>query len=137
MAEYSGFSTTIAYGDGAATEAFTSVGQVRDISGPSYEANAIDVSHRGSTTRAFVAGMIDAGEVTFDVVFDPDLATHGATGLRSFIGTKKNWRISLPDTSPTLITFSAVMTGFELASPMEDAISANITLKVAGTVTWA
>lgn len=139
MAEYWGYDATLSYGDGAPTEAFTAVGQLRDLDGPSLSAATIDVTHRGTTKWAkFIGGLKDGGEVSFDIVYDPDLASHDdSTGLPSFLGELKNWRVTFPDTTPTTCTFPAVLTGFNPTAPMADALTAAVTLKVAGAPAWA
>ena len=109
---------------------------VRDISGPGWKTNAIDVSTRDSLARKFLPGMYDAGEITFDIVYDPDTATHAATasGLVALqaAGTVSSYVLTLMDTSPTIITFSGFVTKFDLKTPMDGAMTADVTVKISG-----
>ena len=137
MAEYSGFGAVLKYGDGAPTEAFTAIAQVRDIGGPSLSADTIEVSHRDDDWKQFVAGMKDGGEITFDLVYDPDVASHDdATGLVSFLGVAKNYRLEFADATPTKVTFPGILVSFQPKAPMADAQTADATIKVAGEPTW-
>jgi predicted secreted protein len=138
--EYSGFAGTLKV-DISGT--YTTIAQIRDISGPSLSANAIEVTHRdGGGWKAFIAGLRDGGEITFDLIFDPDLTTHSpsaAGGLITLLsaGTKNNFRVSFADATATTATFAAIATAFEPKMPLDDAQTADATLKVSGTITWA
>ena len=72
----SSFTTVLQRWTGAA---YTTIAGVRDISGPSLELGTEDVTNHSSTSgyRQFVATVLGAGEVTFDLNFDPDEAQHG------------------------------------------------------------
>lgn len=139
MSEYSGFAAVLQI---EISSVYTTIAQVRDISGPSYSQDAIDVSHRDSRAKKYAAGMYDAGEVTFDIVYDPDSTTHSATAtggvLKELIdGTSKNFKLKFADTTPATATFAAIVTKVEPKAPMNDAQTADVTLKVSGAVTWA
>jgi predicted secreted protein len=138
--EYSGFAGTLAV-DISST--YTAIAQIRDISGPSLSANAIEVTHRdGGGWKEFIAGLRDGGEITFDIMYDPDLTTHSASAAGGVVtllsaGTKNSFRISFADATATTATFDAIVTSFEPTMPMDDAQTADVTLKVSGAITWA
>lgn len=141
MAEYAGYRTKL---EVEINSVYTEVAQIRDLSGPAAEADQIEVSHRGSRYRRYVAGMVDGGEVTFDVVFDPDHASHDPTISGSMYdllesGEVSSFRITFPGVGNdvTTATFDAFVSGFEINSPLEDGITADLTLKITGAVTWA
>lgn len=136
MAEYTGFDTRLARGDGATpTEAFTDVAQVGEsLDGPESSTDDIDVSHRdGDGHREFLPGMIDDGEVSFEAVFDP--AVHMELIEAQQDREVGNWRLTFPDT--TTCTFPGYVKTVGITSPMNDKLSADITLKVSGKPTWA
>ena len=135
---FSTFATKIARGDAASPEVFTNIAEVRDISGPSMEAETIDVTSHDSTSgwRDHIPGLKDGGEVTFDVNFDPRVATHDqSTGLASFIGTESNWRVIYPTAIAKQWSFAAVMTKLETKEEVAGASDASITLKINGMPT--
>jgi len=141
MAEYAGYLTKLEKLDPPST--WEEVAQIRDLSGPAAEADQIEASHRGSRWRKYVAGMVDGGEVSFDVVFDPDHGSHDPTVAGSMYdllesGEVQQYRITFPGQAgaTTTATFDAFVSGFEVTSPLEDAITADLTLKITGAITW-
>ena len=136
----SGFGTLLQLGDGADPEVFTTIAEVKDITGPGLEADTIEVTNHSSpgAWREYIAGLLDAGEVTFDVNYLPGDATHDATtGLQANLLARSvdSYRLTWP-TADT-VTFPAFVTGFETGAPVDDALSASVTLKVAGEPTFA
>ena len=131
---YAGFAATIGMGA-------TAFAGVRDIAGPGMSTNAIDASTRDSRARKFVPGMYDAGEVAFDIAYDPDAATHAATGsglvALQLGSTVSSWVLTFPDTTPATCTFSGFITGFMLKEPMDDLMTADVTVKISGVPVWA
>lgn len=140
MAEYSGYAATLQVDNSG----YTTIGQVRDITGPSMALDAIDSTHR-STSGAWktaLPGQIDGGEVTFDIAYDPDLATHSAAAAPGLVyyminRTVKSFKINFPDTTPATATFSGFVTKFTPKEPQNDLLTADVTIKVAGAITWA
>lgn len=146
MAEYAGYKTILKIN---IASVLTVIGQIRDLSGPAIESDQIEVSHRGSggaidRFRRFVAGLADGGEVSFDIVFDPDLASHDPTIAGSMYdlaesGEVNEFQITFPGqgSDVTTVDFDAFVSNFEIDSPLEDGLSADITLKITGPLTWA
>lgn len=133
------FGTQFLMGDNANPEVFTAVAEVADIQGPNFAKEAIEVTHHGSTDgwRERISGLKDGGEVTLTLNFDPQGATHDAdTGLLSqlFGDDVSNYQIILPDTDATVFEFAAVATGFTIVAPVDDKLSADVTLMISGVV---
>ena len=101
---------------------------------------AIDASTRDSRARKFVPGMYDGGEMSFDIAYDPDAATHAATGsglvALQLGSTVSSWVLTFPDTTPATCTFSGFITGFNVKAPMDDLLSADVTVKISGAPVW-
>lgn len=139
MAKYTAYESVLRVNTVSTT--FVDVGQVRDISGPSMTQAAVEVTARDTSKwRAFTPGLRDGGEVTFDLIYDPDLASHSATntttGLVSFLltGTAKTFRLVMSDSN--YFSFSGIVTAFTPESPLEDAMTASCTIKVTGAVSY-
>lgn len=139
----SSFATLLKIGDGATpTENFTTIAEVRDISGPKLELGTEEVTHHGSPGgwKEFVGTLLDAGEVTFDLNFIPTEPTHNpTTGLIADMKNrvKRNFKLVFPDGGATTWTFAALVTGFEPDEPVEGSLSAAVTLKLTGQPTLA
>lgn len=138
-----GYGVILAYEDGAS---YRRVGYVKDVNGPGMKRDVVDVTNHDSPNgfKEFLAGLADPGEVTFTINFDPTNASHNqTTGLMALLSevTTRNWQLIMPiDASSGKkwgYTFAALVTGFEPKGPVEEAITADVTLKVAGAVTLA
>ena len=142
MARYTGYETVLSV-DNTGSGSYVAVAQVRDVTGPTMQQAAVEVTTRdGNKWRQFTGGLRDGGEVTFELVYDPDLATHAAgaaPGLVNLLttGTSRSFRLAFSDTTPATATFTALVTTFTPKAPLADAMLADCTIKVSGAVTWA
>jgi predicted secreted protein len=118
------------------------IGQITNLSGPSYEKETIDVTHMGSAGgfREFLGGLKDAGEISCDVLLDPvtaDTSKHKAA-LTSLEGTDIPVPCELACGTVAKFTFNAIVTGFSVELPLEDGKqTASISLKISGKPTLA
>jgi len=133
------FGTLLKLGNGVTTtaETFTTIAEVKDISGPGMSLNTADVTaHDGSGWREHVATLLDAGEVSFDVNYVPTNATHNNTaGLIKMMTSRalRNYQLVFP--GPTTWTFAAFVTGFEPGSPVDGALTASVSMRISGQPT--
>ncbi len=140
---FSSFGTQLQIGDGATpTEAFTTIAEVMDISGPGLQQGTVEVTTHSSTNRyrEFLATLKDGGEVSFDINYLPANGTHDpTTGLLKKYedGTIANYQLIFPDTAATQWDFSGIVTGFEPSEPVDGALTASVTLKISGSPTLA
>ncbi len=136
------YGTLLQSGDGQAPETFTTIAEVTEIGGPSLVLDPLDVTSHESpgAFREFVGGLLDGGEVTFTINYVPTAGTHdGTTGLVADMvaRTVRNYQLIFPDVGLTQWDFSALVTAFEPAEPVDDRLSAEVTLKVTGQPTLA
>lgn len=120
----------------------TAVAQVLSISGPSISRETIDTTDADATNdwRTFIASYIDGGEVTIEINYDPDNATHeyAAAGILYdfYAATAHGWTLTFSDATPTTWTFSGLVTGFEPSMSHDGVLTASVTIKVMGEVTF-
>lgn len=139
----SAFGTLLKAGDGATpTENFTTIAELKKISGPSFQANTIDVTvhNSGSPWKRFISGLIDGGEITLDINLVPQNATHDASaGLLSDLTnrTHRNYQLVLPDGALTTWQIPGIVTGFQLTADPAAALDAQVKIKVNGAPTLA
>jgi predicted secreted protein len=112
---------------------FTTIAAVRDIAGPNVATTAVDTSTRDSRARTFLPAMQDSGEITFDIVYDPDTDTHSDTvagGLRHLQkdGSVVNWKLVLPDNGPVVVETTK-------GSVSADEVQ-TVTIRSGGTNVW-
>ncbi len=136
---------------------FTAIGNVISITGPSQTRDAIDFSTMDSTSkfREFLPGMLDAGEITFDVNYDGSAAgnatilggTNATTGLLKNTNTALTYYLIFNDngthtTAVSNIVFHShwfakgLMTALGHAIPFDDKITQSVTIKLTGVPTY-
>ena len=113
---------------------YTTVAEVRSISGPGGEAEEVDVTNHDSPgrTREFVQGLIDQGEISATVNFQPDNATHADLLTKQSTGVTEPWRINWAQmTTPHALTFNGFVKTVSFESPVDDVLQGNISIRVA------
>lgn len=123
-------------GDGGSPEIFTSVSEIAGFDGPDGTASEIDITHLSSAGKEYLIGLKDEGRITFDLNFVPTDAQQ--IGLRTDRSnrTKRNFRLELTDAGPTKLNFAAFVMGFSISGRPDDKISARVTLRITGDVTY-
>ena len=131
--------TFLKMGNGATpTEVFTTIAEVKDISGPAVAMGTEDVTnHDSGGWREFTSTIKEGGEITFEVNFFED-TTQGFTGgvYDALIdGEPVNFELELKSGSTG--EFAAIVTGFELENPVEGVETSSITLQTTGAISWS
>lgn len=117
---------------------WSDIAGVRDISGPGLSADTIDVTAHDSpgAVREFIKSLIDAGEVSFDLVWDPEDTAGQKVLLDRMLLVSDDavhtYRLVFKTPNSKTWEFDAVVTGFEPSNPVEGEISASVKLKVSG-----
>jgi predicted secreted protein len=127
--------TLLKASDMAGSPVFTTIAEVRNISGPTTTVNTEDVTNMDSGAyMEFVPTLIDSGELTFEINYKSD-ATQDL--LRSDLQavTFRNYQLVLPTLVTETWAFSAIVTGFQLAASQDSVMRASVTLKISGAVT--
>lgn len=131
--------TLMKTGDAASPEVFTTIGQVRSISGPSVTATVQDITTHSTAGNWMekLATLIDPGSISFPINFDSADATHAfATGLwNDMIAlTKRNFQTVFAGSAGTL-AFAAYITSHAFDVPVDNVLQANIELAITGAIT--
>lgn len=124
-------------GDGAAPENFTTVAEVKDITGPAQSTDVQDVTNQSSPGgyEEIAPTIRRSGEVDFDVNFIPGDATHNATtGMIAALNnkTKKNWYLQLNNIGANYWSFAAYCIGFQTKAPVAGVLAGTVKLKITG-----
>lgn len=138
---YIGHGTQVLRGNGdGPPETFSQIHDVVSSEPPDEVADDVEVTHLESPnkTKEYVRGLIEAGEVGFSVNWNPvDWTDHASIRADKASGATKNWRIVLPGARET-IDFPAYVKGLKRNVPgPNEAVTADVTLKVAGAVVAA
>ena len=125
--------TTFSYDGGAVTE-------ILSISTPSVTTATIDTTGIESVHRTFLAGTIDSGEMTLQIMYDPNADTdiedpwdNTATGATA----EKDCVITFPDAGYSTFSFKGIIVDFSASVAIDEKITASITIRVSGAITVA
>jgi hypothetical protein len=116
---------------------FTDVAELGDITPPGLTRNTIETTTHNQSDDRFLVGIRRHGELKFNVNFIPNDPTHDElTGLQKkwFVGSRDIYRITFPDASQWI--FSGYVTNFEPSAPVDDRLSADVTIRPTGMHKW-
>lgn len=128
--------TLIAFKQGG-SGSYVTIGELRDITPPSLSRNAIETTSHNEVEESFVVGIRRKGELSFTIGFVPTDPTHDhETGLtKSYIdGSRDIWKITYPDGSAWL--FSGFVSSIAPSAPVDDGLTADITIRPTGIMSW-
>lgn len=117
------------------------IAEVNDISGPGLSREDIEVTHQQSPGRwaEFIKGVLNAGEVSFDVNMIPtDTTQNYAAGMLGDFASHTaidTWSIVFPNAGATTWSFPGFITKYEPKAPVKDKLGASVTIKVSGQPT--
>jgi len=127
-------------GSGSVTK-LSDIAQISSLSGPNMQAETIDVTTHDSPSaiREFVSGLIDAGEMTVGLVFDPNVVTQKAIFDDLVARTQA---MGFGFFFPTLLAvtwgFEGIVTGFgPIEAQPDGAVTATCTIKLTGVINVA
>ncbi|WP_433699101.1 phage tail tube protein [Nocardiopsis sp. CA-288880] len=125
--------TELRRGDGADPEVFIPIANVTTFGGPNSEREAYDVTTHDTpgNSREFIGGLVDEGEVSVEVNYDP--ADHDT--LRADYRTPDPINYEMESPAGEVWAFSAVLTGFEREMPVDGQMTATLTWQVSGEPT--
>lgn len=107
-----------------------------DFGGPKVGRAAVDTTHYATTGgRTFRPGdLYDGGEITLEVAFDPDL-TPPMLAQEQPETITVTWPLPSGKSTAASWSFSAFLTNYEPKAPLEDRMTASLTLKITGSIT--
>lgn len=126
-----GFSTTITFG----TSAFTA--ELQSVAWSGYSRASIDTSHMGTTNglMTFIpSDLIDPGSLAMEISFDPDKTVPLAQ-----TDVAETVTVTFPKAGATTAAkwaASGFVTDFEFTDPMDDRMTASMTVKFSGAITF-
>lgn len=132
MAQQAAFGTTLKAFDVLTDYAYETVAYVTDIQAPGLGLDALDTSQHATTSgaRTAVAGLLDPGELTLDILWDPSAATHDLLIDLLTGRTSSLFQITYPDA--TVDNFQGYVTGFEPGAPFDELLSGTVNLRMTG-----
>lgn len=115
---------------------FKTIPQTVSITPPTVEMGSVETTHMASTARNHKSTIVDSGEVSFQLEYDPADVLHVLLWTKFQAGTVENWKIILTDTGATEVDFSAFVMNFGIEELTVDNLAVvPVTLKIDGAVT--
>jgi hypothetical protein len=119
----------------------TRVAEVTSVGLPNPQQSDVEATHFASPnrTREYIPGLIDNGEITFEINFDAGSASDLMISEAMTSGEVRDQMVSVPTSSGTNqeFTFPGIVKGYEKSVPIDDRQTATVTLRVAGAVVQA
>jgi len=140
---WAGLGTLLKRGSGASPEVYSTIAEVKDITGPNLTMEFAEFTHQMSTSgyREYKPTFLNSGDITFKCNFLPDTPSQGwnTSGLLKDYADKtlRSFQILFPDTGATMATFSAYVASLQPTAPIAGALEMNVTLRVTGPVVWS
>ena len=138
--------TTAAIGWGAefhlddASGVLTELGEITAITLPNPQVADVEATHFKSPNRRreYIAGLIEDGEGTFEMNYDPASATDVIIRAAIADGVTRSYKIVVPDTTADWeVSGDCIVKGYERNVPIDDRMTATLTVRFTGAVTEA
>jgi predicted secreted protein len=119
----------------AVSVATNAIGGLTDVSVSGTDVTFVDITTHDSTGgfKEFVGGLKDGG--TLELSGKYDIADTGQIYLRANPGESASCVVTLSDSSTA--SFTAIVGGYSITNPLDDAVDFSASLKITGAVTYA
>jgi len=134
------YATVLSVKDAGESGSYVPIAKVRDVKGPGLKLDTEEVTTYDSNGwKEYEGTLIDGGEVSFELEYDPSLATHSgqtnnANGLAAMLIARapRDFKVTFPDAAE--VTFTALVTEFEPEAPVGGTRKASVKMQVTGAV---
>ena len=111
-------------------------GELINITPGEATADRVEVTHMNSPDRRreYISGMIDSGEASFEINWSPGNATDLLIRELFTSGDVRTHQIEFPN--GVTVDYDATIIGFSKAVPIDDRMTATVTVAVSGAETW-
>jgi predicted secreted protein len=124
----------------SAADVLTELGEITGISLPNSQVEDVEATHFKSPNRRreYIAGLIEDGEGTFDMNYNPGSATDVIIRAAIADGVVRDYKIVIPDGAGTWeITGDCIVKGYERGVPIDERMTATVTVRFTGASTEA
>lgn len=131
-----GYNSKYSIDDGEDPGSLVEIGEVVEITPGEESTDRVDVTHMQSPDRRreFIAGLIDPGEASFTINWVPGSATDIFLRDLRTSGETRTHTIEFPN--GVTVSFDAVLLSYSKAIPIDDKMTATITVAPSGAETW-
>lgn len=131
--------TLLKVGDGASSEAFTTVPEVMRLSGPAIRFDLLDVTSHDTVGffREFIPGLADGEKIGASINWRPANTVHKNLRIDSYARTLRNFKIVFPDTSDNTVLSATYIENISPKADIGTPMLADISLKITGAPVWS
>lgn len=116
---------------------YTNIANVTSFNGFDGSASVIDKTNFDSTAKEFMLGLVDNGQVSFNVDLAWSDSGQAAAEASRVAGTRKSWKVVLPSGTTPTATFYAYTMKFSKGGAVDQKVAGMIDLKIDGAVSWS
>ena len=113
------------------------VAEITGLDGPDGEANEIDVTHLRSIQKEYLIGLSDPGNMNFTGWWNPSDPAQTAMRADSLNQTPAVYTVTLTDTPPSVLTFTAYVKAMKPAIAPDGAIGLTGARRITGNAVWS
>ena len=138
---YAGYGAVLQMTDITNSTNVTAIANVSRIQGPSTRRGTIEITtmESASTCGEFKSGIVDIGEMTFDLNYAGSTATAKALWLRTMAThTGHIYTLSINDhtNSKSKLACQGFITGVDMGTPHDGKVDQTVTIKFTGVATY-
>lgn len=115
-------------------EEYVDIAEVTGFSGPDGSASEIEVTHLLSDAKEFIMGLPDEGSITLNINYLPSDSSHQELHKARAARTLENFRLTFSDDAASVLTFSACVMSISVSGQRDDAVTAQVTLRITGAI---
>lgn len=118
----------------------TQLSEIISITPPNPQTAEVEATHFASPNRRreYISGLIEDGEGAFEMNYVPGSATDVLIRAAQAAGTARDYRIVIPDGAGTWkIDGQCIVRGYERNLPIDDRMTATLTVRFTGASTEA
>lgn len=126
--------------DTSPTPVLTKLGEIISVTTPNSQVEEVEATNMDSPNRRreYIAGLIDDGEGTFEMNYVPGSATDELIRDALNDGVARDYMIVIPDgVTGWEITGTCIVRGYERNIPIDDRMTATLTVRFTGSPTEA
>ena len=123
-----------------ASGTLTQLAEILTVTPPNPQVDDVEATHMLSANRRreYIAGLIEDGEGTFSMNYEPGSATDVICRAAMADGVARSYKIVLPDGAfGWEITGECIVKGYSRDIPIDDRMTAELTIRFTGAVTEA
>jgi predicted secreted protein len=137
MTVYVAGGTIVARSNSDSPLTYTTIPQATGITSLGQTRGLIDVTNLLSTAREYKKAIKDGNEITINLQYDPDDATHAALRADVISEDAVGFRVTFPDSPATVVTFDAQVLSFAIEGiEIDNVLMYPVVIKPTGDLTF-